>query len=112
MSLIVTLQAGDTSTDVHAQRIEQDALIEGNFLIQGVSGLTLGVNAGDTLIVHTMSVPKSRVIAYYGGDFVSRDEVLDAAGALLKEASLRKAKELEPEFPREWPGIEGTTFSA
>jgi hypothetical protein len=112
MSLIVTIQTGDATTDVRAQRIQQDPLVEGNFIIEGVTGLNLSVMSGDILLVHTMSVPKPRVVAYYGGALVEAEKIVDAAGELLKELSLKKSREADEELPREWRGIEGTTYSA
>jgi len=111
MSLIVTLKTGDSITDVHAQRIQQDPLIEGNFMIEGVTGLNLSVLSGDILLVHTMSVPKPRVVAYYGGELVETEKIVDAAGELLKELSLKKSRQADEEPPKEWRGIEGTTYS-
>jgi hypothetical protein len=113
MSIVVTLRAGDSSTDLLAQRIQQDPLIESNFLIEGVPGLEMQVMRGDVLLPHTMSVPKARIVAYYGGEFVSRETIIDAAGAALKELSLKKsAQEAEDTPLQEWRGIEGTTYSA
>lgn len=110
MSIIVSMRSGEALTEVRAQRINTDPLIEANFLIEGVTGIEMRLVNGDALLPHTMSVPKVTVVAYYGGEVVSQEAVIEAASDHLKALSLKKTEEAAQR--KEWPGIEGTSYSA
>lgn len=112
MSIIVNLRYGNETTEVRCQRLNPDPIIEGNLLIEGVGSLELRLMNGDRMLPHTMSVPKSSVTGYYGGEIVTVETLTAETEAFLKEASLKKSAEAEPPPVQEWRGIEGTTYSA
>jgi len=114
MSLIVNLRTGDTTTEVRCQRINNDPLLEGNFLLEGVSAVELHLGNGDRFLPHTMSVPKAGIAGYYGGELITVEALAAETEAFLKELSRKKAASTEDAeaAKRNWPGIEGTTFTA
>ena len=112
MSIIVNLRTGDVITEVRCQRINPDPLIDVNFVLEGVASLELRLANGDRMLPHTMSVPKTSVVGYYGGEIVTVESLVAETEAFLKEASKRKAAEPVEPSVQEWRGIEGTTYSA
>lgn len=112
MSLIVNLRTGDNITEVRCQRINNDPLLEGNFLLEGVSAVEMRLNNGDRLLPHTMSVPRASVIGYYGGELITVESLAAETESYLKELSKKKAVETSVDPVQEWRGIEGTTYTA
>ena len=111
MSLIVNLRTGDTTTEVRCQRINTDPLLEGNFLLEGVSAVEMQLDNGDRFLPHTMSVPKAAICGYYGGELITVEALAAETEAHLKELSKRRSAEVSSSV-QEWVGIEGTTYTA
>lgn len=112
MSLVVTIRVGSETTEIRAQRITPDTLLEGNLLLEGVGLLELSLTNGDRMLPHTMSVPRASVIGYYGGEVIGVETLVTETESYLKELSKRKTQEASDSPVQEWRGIEGTTYTA